>query len=548
MIISDKFLISALCLSVAIVLQSCSDKSKDIGSGSSGLSLDSTDISLSQKGIDTSSADSILATIDGKSITQSDVDQTIGLKLFDLEWTKYLLRRETLSELVSNAVNDGNSGKSQVKVLIEPPMPPRLDINKEGQPHFGSDSAPITVSIFCSYQSSHCGRMQQTYQKLSDSYPGKINFVFYDFPQSFHRYAKLASYAVRCSGSENFWSFHKALWAKQADLTQDTYQRLVTQLGIDKNEFDNCMSEKKFAQQVQKNIDLADTFGFKNVPVTLINGLYLNGPQDLNVFRFFVDAELERLHLESDGVGEKNKVKPKEQKPKLRLTRTSLPLRLEGILASGQDNVAMIQMLETNVSRNVSQDDELIPGVFVVVVEDKRVILENNGVLEYLDAKGDVLVGQYIDKPEGTPAAISEEGLVSESEEVMMPEGITPEEITNAPDYDFKLRSVVPAQGETPLSKEWVSENLQNQIELASHFEPAEHKVEGVHIMRLKDVSQNDFYQTLGLKNGDVVLRVNNEWVHEAQNNLFASLEDDEQVDVVLMRKGLPIHLKYVIN
>jgi len=93
-----------------------------------------------------------------------------------------------------------------------------------------------------------------------------------------------------------------------------------------------------------------------------------------------------------------------------------------------------------------------------------------------------------------------------------------------------------------------VSEQLQNQSQLEAHFEAAELVVEGVHIMKLQGIDQNKFYQTLGLVNGDVVLRVNNQWVHETQNNLFAELENEQQVDVVLMRNGLPKRFKYVIN
>ena len=72
--------------------------------------------------------------------------------------------------------------------------------------------------------------------------------------------------------------------------------------------------------------------------------------------------------------------------------------------------------------------------------------------------------------------------------------------------------------------------------------------VEGLHLIKLKDIDDQRFYSSLGLKSGDVIMRVNDEWVHEAQNNLFAVLSDEQEVSLVLMRRGLPVHLRYAIN
>jgi len=496
----------------------------------------------------------VLAEIDDYEITQAQIDESIQLTLFNLEWAKYELRKQALTEQLAEVLATKKVSSKQVNILIEPPMPPRLKLVSEGQPSFGSDVAAITVSIFCSYQSSHCGRMQETYQQLSDSYPGKIRFVFYDFPQGFHRHAKLASHAARCVDKQKFWPFHKALWAKQNSLEKDTYLQLVTQLEIDSNVFTRCMSEHRYEKAVQSNIDLAESFGFNNVPVTLINGLYLNGPKNINTLRYFVDKELARLHAKPDKAEPDNNSKPEDNKT-LQLTRTSLPLRLEGILMSEKQSSAMIHFTETEVSNTYRQDDQILPGVFLRIFEAQRVIIENQGQMEYLDTSIDIAVQDIKNEEEFLTNELIEGGLIvardfSEHEGTVesLPEGVREDELANAPHMDFELRSVVSALGEMPLSKEWVEQSLVNQTILQAHFEPAEHVVEGVHIMKLTGVSENYFYQTLGLQDGDVVLRVNNEWVHEAQNTLFASLEEGGQVDVVLMRKGLPIHLKYMVN
>lgn len=123
-----------------------------------------------------------------------------------------------------------------------------------------------------------------------------------------------------------------------------------------------------------------------------------------------------------------------------------------------------------------------------------------------------------------------------------------PEDIPDADELEYTPRPVVPAVGELPLSREWLDEQLMQQSELASHFQAAEHEVEGVRLMKLQDVTRNTFYQTLGFQEGDVLMRVNDQWVHEAQNDLFSVLEKDSRVSVVLVRKGLPVQLMYHIK
>jgi type II secretory pathway component PulC len=119
------------------------------------------------------------------------------------------------------------------------------------------------------------------------------------------------------------------------------------------------------------------------------------------------------------------------------------------------------------------------------------------------------------------------------------------------PDQDeleYTPRPVVPALGEIPLSREWIEDQLLQQAELEMHFEAAEHEVEGVRLTKLTGVEQSEFYQTLGFQQGDVLMRVNDQWVHEAQNDLFDALSKEKRISVVLVRKGLPVHLMYSIQ
>lgn len=411
------------------------------------------------------SSESIIATIGDKSLTQADIDQSIQLKLYDLEWAKYELRKESLATQIKNNLNPSTDHPKAINISLRPPTPPRLLVDIDGQPTTGPTSAPIILAVFCNYQSIHCGRMQFVYQQLVEAYPDQIRFVYYDFPQGYHRNAGSASNAARCAQQENqFLAFHKALWAHQNELNQNLFLRLSSQLKLPEMRFDECVTEHHFAYQISKNIETAELLGFGNVPVTLVNGLYLNGPKSFDTFRFFIDLELENAKLGS-------------------------PNQLQSVQQGNEPSL--------NIAENQQDNSYTVKTNEPVEFEDS---LEND-----------------IETP---PIA----GL------------------------EYTPRGIVAAKGETPLSRDWLDEQLIYETDLREHFQPAEHEVEGVHVMRLSNIESNDFYQTLGLKEGDVVLRVNDEWVHEAQNNLFAKLEDEQEVSVVLMRKGLPVHLRYAIN
>lgn len=102
--------------------------------------------------------------------------------------------------------------------------------------------------------------------------------------------------------------------------------------------------------------------------------------------------------------------------------------------------------------------------------------------------------------------------------------------------------------GTLTLSKDWMTKQLVNQDELASHFQHAEHVVEGVRLLKLHNVDKSDFYQVLGLQTNDVVLQVNGEWVHEQQNTLWQSLQSESQITLLVMRGGFPIRYNYTVE
>lgn len=492
--------------------------------------------------------DLVLARLPGGPLTQSQLDQTIALRIYDLEWSKYELRRQALGGLIEASLRESASVGSEpqsVEVLIEPPIPPRLTLpDSASQPSVGRASAPVQISVFCNYQSSHCARMLSVYEALLGLYQGQIKLTFFDLPLAYHRQATPAAQAARCANTlGQFWPYHMGLFAQYDQLTSALYSRLAKQLGIGEDQFEQCMNSGEHKADIEGNRQLASRLDLDKVPITLINGLYLGGPKSVDTLRFFVDFELNRLGLVAPFLAEKEQAKKAITVDEM--TSTALPLRLEGVLLGEpmSSSIATIFDISNSDSNRYGVGDEVLPSVFLAQVYQDFVVLNNAGAMELLR----LTAGSDIADEKSEHLAISDSSHAPSAPAEQVSRSLAePDEVPAGLEYTY--RGVVDAVGETPLSKTWLDEQLNNTEQLQSHFSPTELEVEGVRVLRLDDVEENEFYQTLGLQEKDVILRVNKEWVHEAQNNLFEQLDSQQEVSIVLMRKGLPVHLKYSIN
>ena len=170
----------------------------------------------------------------------------------------------------------------------------RYKVPTDGFPALGPASAPITLVEFGDFQCPFCREWeQQTYQPLLAAYPGKIRFVFRDFPlTSIHPNAMPAAEAAQCANEQGqFWSFHDKLFGSET-LSDDVYKQYAQQLGLDMTKFNDCLSTHKYAQQIQADSDFATNLGINSTPTFFINGLAVIGAQPLETFKSVIDKEL----------------------------------------------------------------------------------------------------------------------------------------------------------------------------------------------------------------------------------------------------------------
>jgi len=196
-------------------------------------------------------------------------------------------------------------------VQTAPPPEPRIyEIETKDYPSLGPADAPIEIVEFSDYQCPYCSRWHdQVFQSLLAAYPGKIKFVYRNYPLSFHQNAFASAEAALCAGDQDaYWEFHDVLFANQASLNnqagtvldQATYNQYAGELGLDVTVFEECMTSHKYQQFILDDASYAgslpaDTNGEAAVggtPTFFVNGHRLGGAYPLEYFREIIDAEL----------------------------------------------------------------------------------------------------------------------------------------------------------------------------------------------------------------------------------------------------------------
>ena len=192
-----------------------------------------------------------------------------------------------------------------------PTLAPRVyEIETKGFPSMGPDNAPIVIVEFSDYQCPYCHRWYaQVLNPLLEAYPGKIKFVYRNYPLSFHQNAFAAAEAALCAGDQKaYWKFHNALFDHNSALNsqdgstldQSNYVRYAADLQLDIKAFGECIYSHKYQQFIIDDMNYAnnlapDTNGEAAVggtPTFFINGHRLGGAYPLDEFRKIIDAEL----------------------------------------------------------------------------------------------------------------------------------------------------------------------------------------------------------------------------------------------------------------
>ena len=155
-------------------------------------------------------------------------------------------------------------------------------LNKEnliqGSTMLGNPNAKITIVEFGDYQCTFCYKFHdETMKKINQQYikTANVNFIYKDFPLNGEQ-SILASEASYCAQKQNkFWEYHDTLynnWGGENTgwITENVLQGFARDVGLNMDEFSQCLENSEYRQKVLDNEQFAREIGINATPSFLI--------------------------------------------------------------------------------------------------------------------------------------------------------------------------------------------------------------------------------------------------------------------------------------
>ena len=204
--------------------------------------------------------------------TRTDIEQ---LKK-DVETLKKV-QKAIITELrlLHDQINGGGDNHSPTPQTVD------LSIDIANVPHIGASDAQVAVVEFSDFECPYCGRhFRSTLPKIADEYvkTGKLLYVIRDFPiAQLHPHALKAAEAGQCAAEQGkYWPMHDMLFSNQEHLEAADLLAYAPLVGLDKNEFQQCLASGVHTRDVQQAITYGITLGVNATPTFFIGRIDRN--------------------------------------------------------------------------------------------------------------------------------------------------------------------------------------------------------------------------------------------------------------------------------
>ena len=212
--------------------------------------------------------------------------------------------------LMTNMINDESAQDLDEIIIneISPTKKPTLStFTDNASPVLGNVNAPLTMIEFGDYQCTYCKKFfGETEGSIIENYvkTGKVKIMFKDFIVVGDDSANAANAAHCANDQKMFWSYHSILynnWDGEGTgwASFERLHEFANKLGLDMNEFSECMSESKWEELINSSQKDGRIIGVTATPTFFIidqsnNILKITGAQPYTVFEEVFDSLLEK--------------------------------------------------------------------------------------------------------------------------------------------------------------------------------------------------------------------------------------------------------------
>ncbi|MBT3983758.1 MAG: thioredoxin domain-containing protein [Bacteriovoracaceae bacterium] len=181
-----------------------------------------------------------------------------------------------------------DSEKKRLEEAFEKPLTPvlRSDETYRG----GGKDSPLVLVEYSDFECPFCSRGFKTVQKLLETYPGKLTFVYKHLPLSFHANAMKASQyyeAIRLQDPKKAFKFHDEIYENQRGLKKGEgfLKGIAKKVGADMGKLAADVNSEKVKKRIAEDMQEAEKFGFSGTPGFLLNGVPVKGAYPFSHFQ-----------------------------------------------------------------------------------------------------------------------------------------------------------------------------------------------------------------------------------------------------------------------
>jgi len=168
----------------------------------------------------------------------------------------------------------------------------------------GSLNSPVEIIEYSNFECHSCRDIQPFIDELLRKYPGKVRMVFRHYPSYGTQFSLWSHVAAECAAQKGlFWPYHDKLFENQKEWSISPrpikyFIQYAAELGIDKVEFEKCLTDESIIRKVREEDDSGLKLGLRVTPSFIINGEIIVGQREFKEKAGpKIESELKRREL-----------------------------------------------------------------------------------------------------------------------------------------------------------------------------------------------------------------------------------------------------------
>ena len=205
--------------------------------------------------------------------------------------------REALTKQKTEAALNQFYAQLRAKYKVSSQLEPlRAQVAADGPSRGAAEGAPVTIVEFADFECPFCRRMEASLQDVLKRYPNQVRLVFRQYPLiDIHPEALHAAQATVCADRQGkFWPMHDAIFADAAPLSLGSLRALSKQVGLDSEQFEECVREASINKVISDDVHAADELAVRATPTLFVNGRFLQGGVPEEQLTALIEDELKR--------------------------------------------------------------------------------------------------------------------------------------------------------------------------------------------------------------------------------------------------------------